>query len=113
MEKVALSHAIEEPFYCPFCGKTTLPRKKPFNSKENACKHLLYLGTNEGGLEYCKKKAEALVEKYEDSGDEDDLIGIDITDAVHFSLCETEPSSFGVFIGYVKYLEEFKEKVKA
>ena len=76
MEKVVLSHNMEEPFYCPFCGETTLPRKKQFDSKENACKHLLYLGTNEGGLEYCKKKAEALVENYEDSGDEDDLIGI-------------------------------------
>jgi hypothetical protein len=113
MIHVVLDHDTGgEPFYCPFCGKATLPRKKPFNSKENVCKHLLYLGTAEGGLEYCKKKAEALVEEYEDSGDEDDLIGIDITNAVHFSLCETAPSSFGVFIGYVKYLEEFKEKAK-
>jgi hypothetical protein len=110
MEKVVLSHDTFEPFYCPFCGTATLTRKKPFS---NACKHLLYWGTTEGGIEYCKKKAEPLIEAYEESGDEDDLIAIDITNAVHFSLCETAPSFLGVFIGYVKYLEDFKEKIKA
>lgn len=111
MEKVVLGHDTDETFYCPFCGKLTLSRRKPFNSKHNVCEHLLYLGCTEGGMEYCNKMAESLIEAYEESGDEDDLINIDICNAVHFSLCETAPSSFGVFIGYVKYPDELKEKV--
>jgi len=111
MEKVSLYHDIEgEPFYCPFCGKMTVSRRKPFEKKENACKHLLYLGVLEGGIVYCAKKAMPLVEPFEESGDEDDLINLDIANAVHFSLCAPAPSFDGMFIGYIKYIDALEKK---
>ena len=102
---VVLDHITNEPFYCPFCGKTTIPNKKPFNADKNVCEHLLYLGTTEGGFEYCKEEMEPFLEKLDDENDEDELIKLEIPNTVHFSLCEPAPSSFGVYIGYVKYAD--------
>lgn len=105
MINIVLDHVTYEPFYCPFCGKTTIPHKKPFNVNKNICEHLLYLGTTEGGFEFCKTEIKPLLEDFDESIDEEELIKLDISNSIHFSLCEPAPSSFGVFIGYVKYVD--------
>lgn len=111
MEKVILYHTADEPLYCPFCGKLTMPRKKPFDETKNGCPHLLYIGCTEGEgmLTYSRKGIEPLLEAYEESEDEDDLINMAVPNAVHFSLCWPPPSCFGEFIGYAKYPDELSE----
>jgi hypothetical protein len=109
---IVLDHITCEPFYCPFCRKTTLPRNKPFSKKSNVCEHLLYLGTTEKGFEYCKEEVEAFLERFDGSFDEEELFKLDIANVVHFSLCEPAPSFFETFIGYVKYVDAIQESTR-
>ena len=102
MQSVEITHKVGEPLYCPFCGKETIASEKPFEEDVNACEHLLYLGVNEGDLSYAKPTIIDSIKEYEESGDEDDLINIDIEEAIHFSLCAPAPSSFGVFVAFKK-----------
>lgn len=100
MEKVVLTFKVSEPFYCPFCGAQTIPEYDEDKLNNfTVCKHLLYVGSNEGGFEIL---AEKMKDRISEDMDEDELISLDIDNAVHFSLCEPTPSAFGSFVGYQK-----------
>ncbi len=98
MEKGVFSIAIGKPFFCPFCGTQTIP---PYVEEKTAefqkCNHLLYIGTTEGGFEYLNQDFESRITE---EMDEEELMDLDINNAIHFSLCDLPPSSFGVFVGY-------------
>lgn len=98
MEKAIITHAVGTPFYCPFCGAQTLP---PYVEDKVAgfkkCQHLLYIGTTEGGFEYIN---EIYSEQITDEMGEEELIDVEIHDAIHFSLCDPTPSLIRVYAGF-------------
>lgn len=98
MEKAILTFSAGEPFHCPFCGIQTIPPYDENKSGEfKLCKHLVYIGTSEGGFGYINDKYKDIIDN---SMDEDDLIQMELNNAVHFSLCAPPPSSFGSYICY-------------
>jgi len=102
MDNAVITIPTGEPFYCPFCGTQTIPPYDESGENNiNECEHLIYVGTNEGGFEYVSN---LLGDKIDHSMEESDLIDLNLNNAVHFSLCAPGPSSFGVYIGYMKGL---------
>ncbi|MFH1726880.1 MAG: hypothetical protein ABIA04_00490 [Pseudomonadota bacterium] len=60
----------------------------------------LYVGNSRGGFEYRNSEFGDLFEIFFENNSEDELIGLDIEEAVHFSLWESNESTECKFVAF-------------